>query len=70
MYSIQVQNSYISHSNPLSVDILHVFIVKHIEIPSLEAYSGKGDLIIHVRTFQTICSDFAHDYRLLTKLFI
>ena len=35
----------------------------------MELYNGKGDPLTHVKTFQTICTDFAHDQRLLAKLF-
>ena len=56
-------------TNPLSVDILHVVIPQHVEVPHLETYIGKRDSPIHVNNFHTICSDFSHDYRLMDKLF-
>ena len=38
-------------------------------MPHLENYNGKGDLVHHVITFQIFFSDYAHDHRILTKLF-
>ena len=35
----------------------------------LEKYNGKGDLVHHVKIFQILCSDYAHDHRILAKLF-
>ena len=38
-------------------------------MPCLENHNGKGDPIHHVKTFQILCSDYAHDHRILAKLF-
>ncbi|GLJ19066.1 hypothetical protein SUGI_0342280 [Cryptomeria japonica] len=56
-------------ASPLSLDIVRAIPPKHVEIPHLELYNGKGDPLTHVKTFQTICIDFAYDQRLLAKLF-
>ena len=32
--------------NPLSLDILHVVSLQHVEVPHLETYNAKGDLVI------------------------
>lgn len=56
-------------ASPLSNDIVCVVPPKHVEVPQLELYNGKGDLVTHVKIFQTLCSDFSYDQRLLDKLF-
>ena len=38
-------------------------------MPHLEIYNGKGDPVHHVKTSQILCSDYAHDHRILAKLF-
>lgn len=52
---------------PLSNEIVRVVPPKHVEVPQLELYNGKGDPLNHVKTFQTLCSDFVDDQRLLAK---
>ena len=67
------QSKYYIHTcdivDPISLDILCVVIPKHVEVPLLETYNGKGDPMIHAKTFQTICSDFSYNYRLMAKFF-
>ena len=36
-------------------------------MPRLENYNGKGDPAHHVKTFQILCSDYAHDHSILVK---
>ena len=38
-------------------------------MPHLGNYNGKEDLSYHVKTFQILCSDYAHDHRNFAKLF-
>ena len=57
-------------ANPISIDIIHVVILQHVEVPCLKTYKGKGDHVIHVKTFQTICNNYTQDYRLMAKLFL
>ena len=44
--------------------------MQHVEVPYIENYNGKGDLVIYIKTFQTICSELSHDYRLMVMLFL
>lgn len=55
---------------PLYNDIIHFGPPKYVEVPQLEIYKGKRDLMTHLKIFQTLCSDFSYYQRLLTKLFI
>lgn len=45
----------------LFLDIFKSMPTKHIEIPQLELYNGKGDPLTHVKTFQTFCTNFSYD---------
>lgn len=45
-------------ASPLSDDIVCVVPPKHVEIPKLELYNGKGDPLTHVKTLQILCSGF------------
>ena len=56
-------------TNTLSLDILCAIITQNVEVPCLKTYTGMGDPYILVKTFHTICCDFAHDYRLMAKFF-
>lgn len=56
-------------ASQLSNDIVRVVHPKHVEVLQLELYNGKGDSLTHVKTFQTLSSYFAHDQRLLEKMF-
>jgi hypothetical protein len=55
--------------SPLSQDIIRTLFPQQTDMPQLENYNGKGDLVHHVKTFQILCSDYAHDHRILAKLF-
>lgn len=48
-------------ASPLSLDVVKVVPPKHVEIPQLELYNGKGDPLTHVKTFQTLCTNFSYD---------
>ena len=55
--------------SPLSQDIIHTLIPQQANMPQLENYNGKGDPVHHVKTFQILFSDYAHDHSILAKLF-
>ena len=38
-------------------------------MPHLDTYDGKGDHVTHLKNFQVLCSDYAHDQSILVKLF-
>lgn len=56
-------------ASPLFDDIVYVVPTKYMQVPQLELYNGKSDYLTHGKTFQTLCSDFSHDQRLIAKLF-
>ena len=55
--------------SPLSLDIIRNLVPQQANMPCLENYNCKGDPIHHVKIFQILCSDYAHDHRVLAKLF-
>lgn len=55
--------------SPLSLDIICALIPQQADMPRLENYNGKGDHVTHVKIFQILCSDYAHDHKILDKLF-
>ena len=55
--------------SPLSFDIIHIATPQQDDMPHLDTYNGKGDPIMHLKTFQFLCRDYAHDHQSLPKLF-
>ena len=53
--------------SPLSCDIICTLTPQQDDMPHLENYNGKRDHVYHVKTFQILCSDYAHDHRILAK---
>lgn len=56
--------------SPLSFDIIYIVASQQNDMPHLDTYNGKGDLVTHLKTFQVLCSDYAYDHRILAKLFV
>lgn len=54
--------------SPLSFEIIHTTTPLQDDVTRLETYNGKGDHVTHLKTFQVLCSDYAHDHRILAKL--
>lgn len=46
--------------SPLVDDIVNDLVPQYMEVPHLELYNRKGDPQTHMKTFQTLFSDFSH----------
>ena len=55
--------------SPLYFKFIHIVAPLKVDMPCLDTYNGKGDIVIHLKTFQVLCSDYAHDRKILAKLF-
>ena len=47
--------------SPLSFDIIFIVTYLQVDMPCLDTYNGKGDPVAHLKSFQVLCSDYAHD---------
>ena len=55
--------------SPLYFDIIYITSPQKVDMPHFDTYNGKGDPMTYVNSFQTLCTNFSHDYRFMTKFF-